>query len=86
MYCTRMIIAEAASDERTTAVVARMHKQVQGIAGLVGHSILVEEGGRMVDSDYGLAKPAGLFGVPREPGVSPVRCRNPSHAGRGLRR
>jgi heme-degrading monooxygenase HmoA len=48
MNCTRMIIGEAASDELLKQIVACMQEHVANTQGLFGHSILVEEGGRMV--------------------------------------
>ena len=48
MASTRMIICEAATDELARAVIAKMHEHVRAVTGLIKHSILVEEGGRMV--------------------------------------
>ena len=48
MPSTKMIICEAATDELAKAVIAKMHEHVGNITGLIKHSILVEEGGRMV--------------------------------------
>ena len=48
MTTTRMIIAEAVTDEMTNELVAKMQEHVRDIPCLVDHSILVEEGGRMV--------------------------------------
>ena len=45
---TRMLIAEVVSDDLLKQIVAHMKDHVATIQGLVGHSILVEEGGRMV--------------------------------------
>jgi heme-degrading monooxygenase HmoA len=43
-----MIIGEAATDDLATEVIAKMHEHVRTLTGLIKHSILVEEGGRMV--------------------------------------
>jgi len=43
-----MIICEAATDELAREVIVKMHEHVSTLTGLVTHSILVEEGGRMV--------------------------------------
>ena len=48
MPSTRMIIGEAATDELAKEVIAKMHEHIRVITGLIQHSILVEEGGRMV--------------------------------------
>jgi len=48
MPVTRMIIGEAATDDLATEVIAKMHEHVRTLTGLIKHSILVEEGGRMV--------------------------------------
>ena len=48
MNTTRMIIAEAATDEMTNELVAKMQEHVRDIPCLIDHSILVEEGGHMV--------------------------------------
>ena len=45
---TRMLIAEAVSDDLLKEIVTQMKEHVATIQGVVGHSILVEEGGRMV--------------------------------------
>ena len=43
-----MLIAEVVSDDLLKQIVAEMKEHIATIQGLVGHSILVEEGGRMV--------------------------------------
>ena len=48
MRTTRMLIAELVSDDLLKQIVAEMKEHIATIEGLVGHSILVEEGGRMV--------------------------------------
>ena len=48
MNVARMIIGEAATDEMTNELVAKMQEHVRDIPCLVDHSILVEEGGHMV--------------------------------------
>ena len=48
MRFTRMIIGEAVSDDLLNEVVARMQEHVSTMQGALGHSILTEEGGRMV--------------------------------------
>ena len=48
MTTTRMIIGEAATDEMTNELVAKMQEHVRDIPCLINHSILVEEGGHMV--------------------------------------
>ena len=45
---TRMLIGEVVSDDLLKQIMAHMKDHVATIPGLVGHSILVEEGGRMV--------------------------------------
>ena len=48
MPSTRMIIGEAATDELAKEVIAKMHEHIRAITAPIKHSILVEEGGRMV--------------------------------------
>jgi len=48
MRFTRMIIGEAVSDDLLNQIVARMQEHVATMDGALGHSILIEEGGRMV--------------------------------------
>ena len=48
MASTRMIICEAATDELAREVIVKMHEHVRTLAGLIKHSVLIEEGGRMV--------------------------------------
>ena len=48
MRTTRMQICEVVSDDLLKQIVAHMTDHIATIQGLVGHSILVEEGGRMV--------------------------------------
>ena len=48
MKCTHMVIGEAVTDEITNELVAEMQEHVRNVPGLIDHSILVEEGGRMV--------------------------------------
>jgi len=43
-----MVICEALTDELASEVVGKMQEHVRGVPGLKAHSILVEEGGRMV--------------------------------------
>jgi hypothetical protein len=45
---THMVICEALTDELANEVVGKMQEHVRDVAGLRTHSILVEEGGRMV--------------------------------------
>ena len=48
MPVSRMMIGEAISDDVVTELVRLLQDHVRDIANLAGHSILVEEGGRMV--------------------------------------
>jgi hypothetical protein len=48
MKTTRMVIGEALTDDNVNEIVTRMQDHVQNIPELIGHSILAEEGGRMV--------------------------------------
>ena len=48
MRTTRMQICEVVSDDLLKQIVAHIKEHIAAIPGLVGHSILVEEGGRMV--------------------------------------
>jgi heme-degrading monooxygenase HmoA len=48
MKCSQMIISEVLADDHIKELVTRMEDHVRDIPELVGHSILVEEGGRMV--------------------------------------
>lgn len=48
MKFTRMIICEGMNDDVVTEVVRQMQEHVRNIPCLVDHSIMVEEGGRMV--------------------------------------
>jgi len=45
---TRLSICEAVTDDSAKEVVAKMQEHIRDVAGLNGHSILVEEGGRMI--------------------------------------
>ena len=45
---TRMIVCEALTDEIIQNLVSRMQEYVRTIPDVVSHSILAEEGGRMV--------------------------------------
>ena len=45
---TRMLIGEVVSDDLLKQIVPHMKDHIATIPGLVGHWILVEEGGRMV--------------------------------------
>lgn len=45
---TRMIVCEALTDENVQNIVRRMQEHVRSIPDVIGHSILAEEGGRMV--------------------------------------
>ena len=45
---TRMIVCEALTDENIQNLVRRMQEHVRSIPDAIGHSILAEEGGRMV--------------------------------------
>ena len=48
MQCTEMIIGEALTDDHVKEIVNRMQDHVRNLPELVGHSILAEEGGKMV--------------------------------------
>ena len=48
MKFTHMAICEVMTDEHVAQIVTKMQDHVRNIPGLVGHSILAEEGGRMV--------------------------------------
>jgi heme-degrading monooxygenase HmoA len=48
MSSTRMIICEAAADDAVKEIVNLMQEHVRNLAGMISHSILVEEGGLMV--------------------------------------
>jgi hypothetical protein len=48
MRTTKMLIGEVVSDDLLKQIVAHMKEHIATIPGLVSHSILVEEGGRMV--------------------------------------
>ena len=48
MNCTRMIVCEAVNDGVVSELVRLLQDDVGDIPNLAGHSILVEEGGRMV--------------------------------------
>ena len=52
---TRMIVCEALTDENVQNIVCRMQEHVRTIPDAIGHSILAEEGGRMVilTTDWG---------------------------------
>ena len=45
---TRMVICEALTEEGVQSLVNRMQEHVRTIPAVVSHSILAEEGGRMV--------------------------------------
>ena len=45
---THMLIGEAITDEYVSELVNRMQDHVRDLPALIGHSILAEEGGRMV--------------------------------------
>ena len=45
---TRMIVAEVLADDDVKTLVSRMQEHVRNIPDLLRHSILAEEGGRMV--------------------------------------
>jgi heme-degrading monooxygenase HmoA len=45
---SRMAICEAVADDAVKEIVFRMQDHIQETTGLISHSILVEEGGRMV--------------------------------------
>lgn len=45
---TRMIVCEALTDVTVQNIVSRMQEHVRNIPDVIGHSILAEEGGRMV--------------------------------------
>ena|SRR5215471_21778244 len=47
-FYTHMLIGEAITGEYVNQLVNRMQDHVRQISDLVGHSILAEEGGRMV--------------------------------------
>ena len=48
MKWTRMAICETVSEGLVKAVVNKMQEHVRDIPGVIGHSVLVEEGGLMV--------------------------------------
>ena len=48
MRTTRMIIGEVVSDGLVNEIVTQIQEHVSQLHGLLGHSILVEDGGRMV--------------------------------------
>jgi hypothetical protein len=48
MNFTRMLICESLADDQVPRIVTRMQEYVPTIADVVSHSILAEEGGRMV--------------------------------------
>jgi len=48
MPYSRMAICEAVADDALKDIVSRMQDHVRDTPGLIDHSILVEEGGRMV--------------------------------------
>ena len=48
MNCTRMVICEGVNDEAVSELVRLLQDHVGEIPNLAGHSVLVEEGGRMV--------------------------------------
>jgi heme-degrading monooxygenase HmoA len=48
MNYTHMLIGEAVTNEYVSELVNRMQNHVRNIPELIGHSILAEEGGRMV--------------------------------------
>lgn len=48
MRTTRMIIGEVVSDDLLNEIVTQMQAHVSQVQGFIGHSILVEHGGRMV--------------------------------------
>ena len=45
---TRMIVCEALTDENVQNLVRLMQVHVRNIPDVIGHSVLAEEGGRMV--------------------------------------
>ena len=48
MNFTHMAICEVLTDDHVKEIVTRMQVHVRNIPGMIGHSILAEEGGRMV--------------------------------------
>src|SRR5688572_13466472 len=48
MPFTRMVVGEVLTDDHVKNIVSRMQEHVRNIPDLIGHSILAEEGGRMV--------------------------------------
>ena len=48
MQCTEMIIGEVLTDDHVKEIVNRMQDHVRNLPELIGHSILAEEGGRML--------------------------------------
>ena len=48
MKYTRMAICETLTDDNVNEVATRMQDHVRNVPELIGHSILTEEGGRMV--------------------------------------
>jgi hypothetical protein len=45
---TRMIVCEALTDDNVQNIISRMQEHVRKIPDVIAHSILAEEGGRMV--------------------------------------
>ena len=45
---TRMIVCEALSDDNVHNIISRIQEHIRKIPDVIGHSILAEEGGRMV--------------------------------------
>ena len=48
MPFTRMLICEVLADEEVPKLVSRMQEHVRDVPEVIGHSILAEEGGRLV--------------------------------------
>ena len=48
MHFSRMIICEAINDDLIRELVGLLQDHVRDVSNLAGHSILVEEGGRMI--------------------------------------
>ena len=85
MTTTKMLIAEVVSDDLMKEIVAHMKEHIAGIQGLVGHSILAEEGGRMVILITDWSQSTGLPDIPLQQSLPAIHCRHSAHAGRRLR-
>ena len=72
---TRMIVCEVLTDENVKHIVSRMQEHVRNIPDLIGHSILAEEGGRMVILTTDWSQPRGVPASPCQQVEPPVCCR-----------